>query len=219
MFPFLSQMAPRPPSRDINSRGKIRSPRGAVRIVGGQWKRTLLPVIDIPGLRPTPDRVRETAFNWLTHLFGGSLVGQSALDLFAGTGALGLEAASRGADPVVLAERDHAALEALYAIRTRLDARQVHIRSGDAVSVAKQFIDAETYFGIVFLDPPFREGWLARMLPLAAGLCNSTGVLYAESEGPLDASVLTACRLELIRMGKAGDVFYHLLRRNNRAQQ
>ena len=186
-----------------------------VRIVGGQWKRTPLPVVDIAGLRPTPDRVRETAFNWLTHLFNGSLDGCSALDLFAGTGALGLEAASRGADPVVLVERSHSALQALRAVCEKLGAHQVHIRSGDAVEMALQYIKSDARFNIIFLDPPFGQRWLAKVLPLAADLCNSTGVIYAESDARLDPTELATFRLELLRADKAGDVFYHLLRRNN----
>ncbi len=193
----------------------MRRQRGVVRIVGGQWKRTPLPVVDVPGLRPTPDRVRETVFNWLTHLFGGSLVGCSVLDLFAGTGALGLEAASRGANPVVLVEKDRVALEALQAACTRLHAHQVHIRGGDALGVARQYVEKAAKFSIIFLDPPFGQGWFAKALPVVAELCNSTGVLYAESEAGLDPSMLTACRLEIIRTDQAGDVFYYLLRRNN----
>ena len=203
------------PLRAKDSRGEIRRPRGVVRIVGGRWKRTPLPVVDLPGLRPTPDRVRETVFNWLTHLFGGSLVGCSALDLFAGTGALGFEAASRGAEPVVLVERDRTALEALGAVRAKLHAHQVHIRSGDALYIAQQMAKTDARFNIIFVDPPYGQGWLERILPFAADLCNSTGVLYAESEATLDSSMIAACRLELMRADQAGDVFYHLLRRNN----
>lgn len=183
--------------------------------MGGRWKRTPLSVVDIPGLRPTPDRIRETLFNWLTHLFGGSLAGCSALDLFAGTGALGLEAASRGAEPVVLVERDRAALDALRAIIGKLGAPQINIRSGDALNIAKQFVETGGRFSIIFVDPPFGQGWLAKALPLASNLCNSSGVVYAESESPLDPSLVARCGLELIRADKAGDVFYHLLRRNN----
>ena len=78
-----------------------------------------------------------------------------------------------------------------------------------------EFFEGDSRFKIVFLDPPFGQGWLPKILPLAADLCNSTGVLYAESEAPLCPSILASCRLELIRADRAGDVFYHLLRRNN----
>ncbi len=203
------------PLSNKDLRQEMRRPKGDIRIIGGQWKRTSLPVIDAPGLRPTPDRVRETVFNWLTHLFGGSLAGCSALDLFAGTGALGLEAASRGAEPVILVERDRTALAALRAIATKLNAKQVAVRSDDAVSVVQEYVAVGTHFSIIFLDPPFGQGWLTKVLPLTSDLCNSTGVIYAESEARLESSILAACRLELLRADKAGDVFYHLLRRNN----
>ena len=202
-------------STSKGSRRETRRPRGVVRIVGGQWKRTRLTVVDVPGLRPTPDRVRETLFNWLTHLFGGSVAGCSVLDLFAGTGALGLEAASRGAEPVILVDRDPVVLEALRAIMDRLDASQISVRRGEAMAVARQYIETGERFSIVFLDPPFGEDWLTRLLPLAFDLCNSTGVIYAESESRLTPSILADCGLELIRADKAGDVFYHLLRRTN----
>ncbi len=203
------------PLSNKDPRRDTRRPRGVIRIIGGQWKRTPLSVIDLPGLRPTPDRVRETVFNWLIHLFGGSLAGCSTLDLFAGTGALGMEAASRGAEPVVLVERDRAALAALRAIARKLNATQVDVRSDDALKAARKYVDAGTRFSIVFIDPPFGQGWFPKILPLASDLCNSTGVIYAECEARLEASVLAACKLELVHADKAGDVFYHLLRRNN----
>ena len=94
--------------------------RREVRIIGGQWKRTKLPVSDAPGLRPTPDRVRETVFNWL----GQNLTGWRCLDAFAGSGALGFEAASRGATDVVLIERDRKLAAGLAAVKQRLDANE-----------------------------------------------------------------------------------------------
>src|SRR5438128_5173254 len=102
-----------------------------VRIIGGTWKRTLLPVADRPGLRPTPDRVRETLFNWL----GQDLSGWRCVDAFAGTGALGLEAASRGAADVLLVESEAALVEQLRAIAKKLDARNVRVQRGNALSV------------------------------------------------------------------------------------
>src|SRR3982751_735099 len=100
-----------------------------VRIIGGQWKRTKLAVLDKPGLRPTPDRVRETLFNWL----GQDLNGWRCLDAFAGTGALGFEAASRGAAQVILIERDPHLAKSLQAVGERLKATQVRIECSDAI--------------------------------------------------------------------------------------
>ena len=103
-----------------------------VRIIGGQWKRTPLPVLDAEGLRPTPDRVRETVFNWLNHLFDGAWGQVRCLDLFAGSGALGFEAASRGAARVVMIEANAAAVRQLQATQEKLRATQVSIVRGDA---------------------------------------------------------------------------------------
>ncbi|HNM40653.1 MAG TPA: RsmD family RNA methyltransferase, partial [Giesbergeria sp.] len=107
---------------------------GEIRIIGGQWKRTRLPVPQRPGLRPTPDRVRETLFNWL----GQDLTGWRCLDAFAGTGALGLEAASRGAASVVLVEQDGELLARLQQHVQRLQARSVQLRRGDGVATLRQ---------------------------------------------------------------------------------
>jgi len=105
-----------------------------VRIIGGQWKRTRLKVPDRPGLRPTPDRVRETLFNWL----GQDLTGWHCLDAFAGTGALGLEAASRGAAAVLLVEQDAALAAALQQHQQRLQATQVRVQRGDGLAALRQ---------------------------------------------------------------------------------
>src|SRR3954471_2992124 len=126
-----------------------RSLPNQVRIIGGQWKRTLLPVADRPRLRPTPDRVRETLFNWL----GQDLGGWRCVDAFAGTGALGLEAASRGAADVLLVESEGALVDQLRAVIQRLAADQVRVQRGNALSVLATLPPASV--DLVFLDPPF----------------------------------------------------------------
>lgn len=189
-----------------------RTSRPAVRIIGGRWKRTPLPVADLPGLRPTPDRVRETLFNWLTHQFGGGLEGLRVLDLFAGTGVLGFEAASRGAAQVVMVESHPQALTALRAAQAKLNAGMIDIRSGDAMTAVKRMRTVNERFDIVFLDPPYRQGWLERLLPEMTGLLSGQGQLYVEAEAPLDARQLAGQGLETLRQDRAGQVFYHLLR-------
>lgn len=195
-----------------------RPPR-QVRIIGGQWKRTPLQVLDAEGLRPTPDRVRETVFNWLNHLLGNwSQV--RCLDLFAGTGALGFEAASRGAASVLMVEDNAPAVRQLEATKARLHADQVQVRRGDARAVAQvlaaQAQNAEGRFQLIFLDPPYHHGWLAKMLPLCAELLAEGGLVYAESELALDsgASAEWLDGWRVVRADKAGMVFYHLLQRN-----
>ena len=125
-----------------------------VRVIGGLWKRTPLPVLEAEGLRPTPDRVRETVFNWLGHLQPGPWSQLACLDLFAGTGAFGFEAASRGAGKVVLVESQHTVLSALTATRDKLHAHQISIVRGDAIMLAARMTDK---FDVIFLDPPYGQ--------------------------------------------------------------
>ncbi|HVL75438.1 MAG TPA: 16S rRNA (guanine(966)-N(2))-methyltransferase RsmD [Noviherbaspirillum sp.] len=184
-----------------------------IRIIGGQWKRTPLPVPDAEGLRPTPDRVRETVFNWLTHLLNWDEV--RCLDLFAGTGALGFEAASRGAAHVVMVEQFTPALRQLEATRTKLGAARVEVRRGDAFAVAREFTAAGRRFELIFLDPPYHQDWLARMLPQCERLLTDGGLVYAEAEHALDGQVAPAWMdgWDVLRSDRAGLVYYHLLRR------
>ncbi|MDR0440331.1 MAG: 16S rRNA (guanine(966)-N(2))-methyltransferase RsmD [Candidatus Accumulibacter sp.] len=176
----------------------------SVRIIGGMWRRRMLRFPDAEGLRPTPDRVRETLFNWL----GQDLSGLSCLDLFAGSGALGFEAASRGAARVVMVERAATAVAALRAnARALKAAERVEIIETDAVKFASAR-DAATRFDVVFLDPPYNQGWLERLAPMLAGLLAGDGALYVEAGTALDA----IGQWHTVRSGKAGQVFYHLMR-------
>ncbi len=182
-----------------------------VRIIGGAWRRTPLSVPDVDGLRPSPDRVRETLFNWL----GQDLTGLRCLDLFAGTGALGLEAASRGAGRVLLVERDRRALAAIAQTLARLDAPQVRVQASDALTALEGARATGERFDVVFLDPPFRQGWIERVLPRLGALLEHPAWLYVESESALAPDVparLIGPGCEMVRHGRAGQVFYHLVR-------
>jgi 16S rRNA (guanine(966)-N(2))-methyltransferase RsmD len=202
------------------STARANKPAQQVRIIGGQWKRTPLPVLEAEGLRPTPDRVRETLFNWLNHLFDGSWAGIRCLDLFAGTGALGFEAASRGASGVTMVEDNPAAVRQLEAVKAKLKAEQVNIRRGDAravvTSLASRATDPAVRFDLIFLDPPYHRGWLETMLPHCARLLADGGVVYAEAEMHLDTEVPPdwLAGWDIVRADKAGMVFYHLLQRS-----
>ena len=165
----------------------VRRGPGTVRIIGGEWKRRVLPVADVDGLRPTPDRVRETLFNWLTHAFG-DFSGRSVLDLFAGTGALGIEAASRGATAVTLVESNATAARGLRAACAQLGARQITVSEGDAITIARELGEETRQFDLVLLDPPFAHGWIDTALPQAVELCAPEGFVYVEQEMPLDGS-------------------------------
>jgi 16S rRNA (guanine966-N2)-methyltransferase len=173
-----------------------------LRIVGGQWRSRQLSVAQVPGLRPTPDRVRETVFNWL----GQDLTGWRCLDLFAGTGAMGLEAASRGAVQVDLVELDPRAFAVLQQHVKALGATQVGVFRGDAVKFATSVRQA---YDLVFLDPPYHKGWLARVEPMMSHLLRPGGWVYVEAEAPIES--LAECAVE--RSGKVGQVCYQLMRR------
>jgi len=179
---------------------------GEVRIIGGQWRRTKLPVALKPGLRPTPDRVRETLFNWL----GQSLVGWRCADVFAGTGALGLEAASRGAAKVQLCEQDSALAAQLQSHLTRLQASHASVLKGDGLSWLKQ--QTAGSLDLVFLDPPFESHLFEPALMAAAQAVAADGWVYLEAPKLWSDDALAAFGLQTHRHLKAGAVHAHLLR-------
>ncbi|MDH4416321.1 MAG: 16S rRNA (guanine(966)-N(2))-methyltransferase RsmD [Acidovorax sp.] len=184
------------------------APKGAgeIRIIGGQWKRTRLPVAQRPGLRPTPDRVRETLFNWL----GQDLSGWRCLDAFAGTGALGLEAASRGAASVQLVESDAALVAQLQVLQAKLQASAVRVQRGDGVAALKQAAPASV--DLVLLDPPFDGDLFVPALQAAAKAVAAEGFVYLEAPRAWADGELTAMGLAVHRHLKAGAVHAHLLR-------
>jgi 16S rRNA (guanine966-N2)-methyltransferase len=166
-----------------------------VRIIGGQWRSRIVRFPDAPSLRPTPDRLRETLFNWL----GQDLTGKVCLDLFAGSGALGFEAASRGARQVVMVEHDTGVYRALRETQTRLSAEQVEMHRTDAFGFLKT--DARRY-DVVFLDPPFRLGWLPRLLPLLPVRLGPEARVYLETEEP----IVMPEGFEVLKQTRAGQV-------------
>ncbi len=167
----------------------------SVRIIGGKWRRRLIHFPGVADLRPTPDRMRETLFNWL----GQDLTGETCLDLFAGSGALGFEAASRGARQVVMVERDVRIFRALQSTHTMLGATQVELVRADASAFLRS--DARRY-DVVFLDPPYRLDLLPFLLPLLPGLLNRGSRVYLESDGLPDLP--QGC--EVMRRSRAGRV-------------
>jgi 16S rRNA (guanine966-N2)-methyltransferase len=190
-----------------------------VRIIGGQWKRTPLPVPAAEGLRPTPDRVRETVFNWLGHLIDGDWARLRCLDLFAGSGALGFEAASRGAGQVLMVEYHTPAARQLDATKTKLRAAQVQILRADAQGAAEKLALGGSTFDLIFLDPPYRQDWLGKIVPVCERLMAAGGLLYLEAEQALEADALPPwlAGWRLLRADRAGSVFYHLLQCKNEA--
>ena len=188
--------------------------RNVIRIIGGSWRGRRVSFPDAPGLRPTPDRVRETLFNWLQL----SIVGSRCLDLFAGSGALGLEALSRGARELVFVEKDQLSARALQAELQRLGgtpkARVMEL------GAARFLRTPGEPFDVVFLDPPFGVGALAEYVPLldAGGWVKAGALVYLESERAAGAPLLPP-HWELLKAKSAGEVGYHLARVNPRPGQ
>lgn len=172
-----------------------------VRIIGGEYRRRILTFPDVSGLRPTPDRVRETLFNWL----GQRLHGLSCLDAFAGSGALGFEARSRGATRVVMLERDRQACAALHKNVQMLSLSGVDVISADAMQFMAQ---PGELFDVIFLDPPFALDLMDAALNAAATRLKSGGRIYAEAAKPL-----TPEGFSVLRQGRAGQSHFCLLER------
>ena len=178
---------------------------GKIRIIGGRWRGRKLSVPERPGLRPTGDRVRETVFNWLQP----EIVGARCLDLFAGTGALGLEAASRGASRVVMVERDRVLTETLRQARQWPGGEVIQVYDGDAL---RWLVNAGEAFDIVFVDPPFGSGLQAQALAglVEHGVLAATALVYVEQG--VDESLADLAGFESLRDKRMGRVRARLLR-------
>ena len=184
----------------------------SVRNNAGEWRSRVLKFPDATGLRPTPERVRQTVFNWL----GQDLTGFTCLDLFAGTGVMGFEALSRGATSVKLVEKSTPAYRALIENKQLLKADQAQILHQDAM----QFVQGNSHkFNLIFLDPPYNLEWLPKILPLLSAHVSANGFVYVEAEYALDQALEAMPKLaadwKVIKQSKAGNVFYHLLKLSN----
>lgn len=178
-----------------------------VRLIGGLWKRSKIKVADKPGLRPTPDRVRETLFNWL----GQDLSGWRCVDAFAGTGALGFEAASRGAKDVRMVEHDKTLVAQLEQVKAQLSAGAVQVVRGDGAGALK-LVDAGSV-DVVFLDPPFDSNLFEPALLAASRAVATSGWVYLEAPKKWTDEQLVPFHLCVHRHLKAGAVHAHLLKR------
>jgi 16S rRNA (guanine(966)-N(2))-methyltransferase RsmD len=174
---------------------------GKVRIIGGKWRSRVITFPDEKYLRPTPDRVRETVFNWL----GQDLTGKHCLDLFAGSGAVGFEAASRGAERVVMVELSRSIMHQLDATRQKLDATQVELVQMDALA----FIASDVrQYDVIFLDPPFQFNLLPELLMRLPSHMTGDGLVYIENDHKFDLDE----QWLVWRSGRAGKVCHHLLK-------
>jgi 16S rRNA (guanine966-N2)-methyltransferase len=188
----------------VPARGKA---PGEVRIIGGQWKRSKLSVLERPGLRPTPDRVRETLFNWL----GQDLSGWRCFDAFAGSGALAFEAASRGAKEVIACEIDPALVAQLWVSKDKLKADAVLVQRANGLNAMRA--QAPASWDLVFLDPPFDGDLLAPSLQAAAQVLKPGGRVYVEAAQPWTEAQLQPLGWQCQRHLRAGAVHAHLLSR------
>jgi len=175
--------------------------QGKIRIIGGEWRRRIISFPDREDLRPTPDRVRETVFNWL----GQDLGGKVCLDLFAGSGAMGFEAASRGAKHVVMVESKPTIVSALQVNVKKLKAAQVKLIRMDAIA----FIMSDSrQFDVIFIDPPYRLGLTPKLLTLLPSHLAKDGLIYVEGEN----YILPDEPWQVWRAKQAGKVFFQLLK-------
>jgi 16S rRNA (guanine966-N2)-methyltransferase len=179
-----------------------------VRINAGEWRSRLIKFPDATGLRPTPERVRQTVFNWL----GQELTGQACLDLFSGTGVMGFEALSRGASAATLVEKSMPAYKALLENKQLLKADKAQILHQDALIFLQT---NQQKFNLIFIDPPYNQQWLSKVLPLLASHLTIDGFVYAEAEYALDETADFALGWQVVKQSKAGNVFYHLLKLTN----
>mgnify|MGYP006192407533 FL=1 len=198
------------------------NPVNKLRIIGGAWRRHLLPIAPVEGLRPTPDRVRETVFNWL----GQDCTGMQVLDLYAGTGALGFEAASRGASNVVLVEQNRQVVAQLQENKSYLLSKwpaaeggkppSIQIEANDVLACLKRLASAGKQFDLVALDPPFRSDLMQATLPLIKAVLKPSGLVYAEWHENMLADEAALCKalnvqeIDALRHLKAGQVHAHL---------
>ncbi len=184
-----------------------------VRIIGGQWKRTVLHIPLGLTVRPSLSRVRETLFNWIEFFLDGQWSEQTCLDLFAGSGALGFEAASRGAKEVYLWEKERTLVSAMQNTARKIQATQLQIQTTDSLLNLERASVVGQQWDIIFCDPPFDASYYDRILPLVISVLREGGFLYCENQALIDFSLYPA--LTLLRSGRAGSVHYFLLAKNN----
>lgn len=172
-----------------------------IRVIGGEWRGRIISFPSNIALRPTPNRVRETVFNWL----GQDMSGKVCLDLFAGSGAMGIEAASRGAEHVVMVESDHKVYSVLQSSLQNLRADQIELLMMDAL---KFIISDQRLFDVIFLDPPYQLGLLPKVLNLLPLHLTQDGLIYLESGNSIEPDE----NWSVWRGSQAGKVHYQLLK-------
>ncbi|MGL4767370.1 MAG: RsmD family RNA methyltransferase [Formosimonas sp.] len=179
-----------------------------IRIIGGEYRRTQLEVLNHDGLRPSSDRVRETVFNWMMHQWGGQFAGKRVLDAFAGSGAFGLECVSRGASDVLLLDTHAPAVVQIQKVLHKWQADE-----GVCARVQDVSRLEAAPFDWIILDPPFGQGWLNKIAPMLTTLAHSETFLYVEVELAADTRILSEHGWVLLRSGTTQQVNYSLWQR------
>jgi len=184
----------------------------SLRIIGGEWRSRKLPFVDAIGLRPTPDRIRETLFNWLQ----GHIHGAYCIDMFAGSGALGFEALSRGAKQLIFVEKNVACAKQLKENISFLDAQAQLVKS-DALNFLEQIEKPKQAFDIIFLDPPYRQGLIPKSLDYLsnANLIDDNSLIYVEHEFE-EVFDWNNFGLHILKEAKAGQVHSFLLQKDKK---
>ena len=172
-----------------------------VRVIGGKWRGRVISFSNSIALRPTPNRVRETVFNWLGQDMGGKV----CLDLFAGSGAMGIEAASRGSEHVVMVESDRKVYSVLQSGLQKLETDQIELLMFDALKFIKS---DQRLFDVIFLDPPYQLGLLPKILELLPSHLTKDGLIYLEAGDPFEPNE----NWSVWRRSQAGRVHYQLLK-------
>ncbi|MDD3266803.1 MAG: 16S rRNA (guanine(966)-N(2))-methyltransferase RsmD [Burkholderiales bacterium] len=174
---------------------------GKIRIIGGKHRSLQLPVLELDGLRPTLDRVKETLFNWL----GQDLTGMTCLDLFAGSGSLGFESVSRNAKQVVMIEKDNKIYKQLLQNKNKLKADNCELINQDAVSFLKSHT---AIYDVIFVDPPYNSSLYEQLIPLLDKITTENSLIYIENSEDIEYAGFT-----ILKSAKAGMVKYALLQK------
>ncbi|MSQ80880.1 MAG: 16S rRNA (guanine(966)-N(2))-methyltransferase RsmD [Candidatus Methylopumilus sp.] len=182
--------------------------KNKIKIIGGAWKRKNVSFINAPGLRPTPNRVRETLFNWLDQ----DLTGKMCLDLFSGSGVIGFEALSRGAISVSMVDRSPQVFKMIEENKNLLNADKAELHCEDALTFLRR---SPVKFDVIFCDPPFNEAWEEKLFPELSNHLTKDGLIYFESE----TDMKECDSFNILKKRKAGNVFYHLVALKNNDQK
>ncbi|TBR41533.1 16S rRNA (guanine(966)-N(2))-methyltransferase RsmD [Marinomonas agarivorans] len=200
-----ARRTPKNTSLNTKQSAQKKTTKASLRIIAGQWRSRQLPIPNLEGLRPTPDRVRETLFNWLTPYIAGA----NCADIFCGSGALGLEALSRGAKQCTFIDNSSVVTKQMQSNLATLGCQNAFVQQANAVDFLAAPNPKER-FDIVFIDPPFRQGWVNKLLPLLTeNWLNTNALIYLEMEKEVAMPDISQS-WQLLKEKQAGQLIYRL---------